>query len=326
METIDEALGAAHGDVGRLVLVEAPPGLGKSSLLEAARRHAEDAGFAALAGRGRKLRGDSPFGAARQLFEGRLHAGPAAERRRLLEGSAGLAAELLGVEPPPAAPRPADGSPYPLLHGLHWLAANLAERAPLLLVVDDAHWADELSLRFLVYLTGRLADLPIAVVAAVRPAEAGSDAALLAQLAAERAARIVRPGLLSPAATEHLVTARAPGAEPAFAEACHHATGGNPFLLVELLTALAQEGVAPVAASVERVREVGPAPVSRAVELALRGLPPEATAVARALSVLGDGAPADMVAALARLAPRATGDAVVALRTAGIVGPGEGGI
>ena len=87
----------------------------------------------------------------------------------------------------------------------------------------------------------------------------------------------LRPGPLSEAATGRLVAARAAGAEPPFVAACHRATGGNPFLLVELLTALAQEGVAPVAASVARVREIGPAPVSRAVELALRGLPPEAT-------------------------------------------------
>jgi DNA-binding CsgD family transcriptional regulator len=319
-------LTAARDGGGRLVLVEAPAGLGKSSLLEDARRRARDDGFEVLTGRGRELEREFPFGVARQLFEGRLRASRAAERRRLLQGSAGLVAELLGLEAPASGEPSSEGSPYPLLHGLHWLAANLADRAPLLMVVDDAHWADELSLRFVVYLAGRLEDLPIAVVAALRPGEAGSDAALLAQLAAEPAARTVRPGPLSEAATAHLVETRAPGAEPEFVAACHRATGGNPFLLVELLTALAQERVPPVAASVDRVREIGPRPVSRAVEFALRGLPPEATAVARALAVLGDDAPADMVAALARLPERAAADAVAALRAAGILEPGDGTI
>jgi predicted ATPase len=179
VEAIDQAMDAARGGAGRLVLVEAPAGLGKSSLLAAARDRAHDDGFEVLAGRGRDLEREFPFGVARQLFEGRLRAARSAERRRLLQGSAGLAAELLGLEPPPSGERPGEGSPYPLLHGLHWLAANLAERAPLLLVVDDAHWADELSLRFVAYLAGRLDDLPIAVVAALRPGEAGADAALL---------------------------------------------------------------------------------------------------------------------------------------------------
>ncbi len=36
-----------------------------------------------------------------------------------------------------------------MLHGLYWLAANFASRTPTLLVVDDLHWADEPSLRWL---------------------------------------------------------------------------------------------------------------------------------------------------------------------------------
>jgi DNA-binding CsgD family transcriptional regulator len=326
VDVIDEALDAAHGGGGRLVLVEAPAGLGKSSLLDAARVRARGYGFEVLAGRGRELEREFPFGVARQLFEGRVRAARPAERRRLLQGSAGLAAELLGLEPPALGERPGEGSPYPLLHGLHWLAANLAERTPLLLVVDDAHWADELSLRFAVYLAGRVEDLPIALIVALRPGDLGGDAALLGELAGEPAARTVRPAPLSEAASARLVATRAPGAEPAFAAACHRATGGNPFLLVELLTALAREGVAPVAASVERVRDIGPAPVSRAVELALRGLSPEARAVARALSVLGDGAPAANVTALAGVRAEAAGGVVAALRGAGILDPGDGEI
>jgi len=306
-----------------MVLVEAPAGLGKSTLLATARGLAEARGFEVLAGRGRELEREFPFGVARQLFEVRLRAAHAAERRRLLQGSAALAAELLGLEPPQSAPRPDEGSPYPLLHGLHWLAANLAERTPLTLVVDDAHWADELSLRFVVYLAARLADLPIAVVAARRPGERPVEGPLLAQLAAE-SARVLRPRPLSESATGRLVAARAAGAEPAFVAACHHATGGNPFLLCELLVALEQEGAAPVAASVPRVREIGPAPVSRAVYLALRALPPEATAVARAVAILGDGAPVDRVAALARITDDTAADAVAALEVAGVLAPSAG--
>ena len=49
------------------------------------------------------------------------------------------------------------------LHGLYWLAANTAARQPLLIAVDDAHWADMPSLRWLAYLAVRVEDLPVLV-------------------------------------------------------------------------------------------------------------------------------------------------------------------
>jgi DNA-binding CsgD family transcriptional regulator len=318
VSTIDEALRAAKRGSGRVVLVQASAGLGKSSLLDAARRHAADAGFEPLVARGRELEREFSFGLARQLFEARLWAAPAAERRRLLQGSAGLAAELLGFEAP-AGPRPEQGSPYPLLHGLLWLAANLAERRPLALIVDDAHWADELSLRFMHYLGARLESLSIAVFIAARPGERGAEAPVLAALAAEPATRLLRPKPLTAQSTRRLVAAWAPRADPAFAAACHEATAGNPFLLRELLGALEQEGVAPTSAGAARVREIGPAPVSRAVSLALRALAPAATALARAIAILGDGAPLGRVAALARIGVDEAADVAADLADAGVL-------
>jgi DNA-binding CsgD family transcriptional regulator len=316
--TIDEALSAAKGGAGRVVLFQAPAGLGKSSLLDAARRRAADAGFEPLAARGRELEREFSFGVARQLFEARMWAAPAAERRRLLQGSAGLAAELLGFEAP-AGPRPEQGSPYPLLHGLLWLAANLADRRPLALVVDDAHWADELSLRFMLYLAARLENLPIAAFIATRPSERSAEAPVIAALAAEPACSVLHPGPLTARGTRRLVGEWAAGADVAFASACHEATAGNPFLLRELLGALEQEGVEPTAAGAVRVREIGPAPVSRAVSLALRSLPPAATALARSIAVLGDGAPLGRVAALARIGVDEAADAAADLADAGVL-------
>src|SRR2546425_631610 len=55
---------------------------------------------------------------------------------------------------------------FALMHGLYWLTANLADRTPLLIAVDDAHWVDGPTLRFLHYLAQRLAGLPVAVALA----------------------------------------------------------------------------------------------------------------------------------------------------------------
>ena len=61
------------------------------------------------------------------------------------------------------------------MHGLYWLVANLAAEAPLALLVDDAHWADTPSLRFLAYLARRLDGLAAMLIASVRTGESSSD-------------------------------------------------------------------------------------------------------------------------------------------------------
>ena len=58
-----------------------------------------------------------------------------------------------------------------LLRDLQQLLERAALESPLLISVDDAHWADALSLRFLDYLAARLEGLPVALVVAARPAE-----------------------------------------------------------------------------------------------------------------------------------------------------------
>ena len=99
--------------------------------------------------------------------------------------------------------QPAGDRSFAVLHGLYWLTANLAEQRPLLIAVDDLHWADAPSLRFLLYLTRRLPGLPVALVACARPGEATPEPTVLAQLAAEPAATLVRP----PALSEHAIGA-----------------------------------------------------------------------------------------------------------------------
>ena len=161
------------------MVIEGPAGIGKTALLAAARTAAADEGMRVLRSRGAELERDFAFGVVRQLFEPPLGEASGLERGDLLEGAAGVAAGLLGLPGAPAAERPpASGvdSSFAVMHGLYWLCANLAAAGPLCLVVDDAHWADAASLRYLAFLLTRLEELDATLVVATRPREAGTDA------------------------------------------------------------------------------------------------------------------------------------------------------
>ena len=106
----------------------------------------------------------------------------------------------------------------------------------MLIIVDDAHWADEPSLRWLAYLATRLDGLGAALLVALRPAEAASRAGPL--LAVRSAAAAIRPAVLTGDGVA--VLARAALGEGVPGDQCaalRAASGGNPFYLSELLRA-----------------------------------------------------------------------------------------
>jgi predicted ATPase len=103
-----------------------------------------------------------------QLFDRRLALVPEDERESLLSGSAAAVRPLLLGQ---AVASAASDTSFAMLHGLYWLVANLAARRPLLIVVDDAHLADEPSLRWLAYLAPRLEGLAVGLFIAQRPTE-----------------------------------------------------------------------------------------------------------------------------------------------------------
>ena len=131
-----------------------------------------------------------------------------------------------------------------MLHGLYWLAANVASAAPALLLVDDLHWADEPSLRWLAYLAHRLEGLPILLLLGTRPAEQANLPALVRELLADPGAIAIRPGSLGEASAATLARERL-GAEPDpdFAAALQTGSGGNPLFLIALLDALSRESI-----------------------------------------------------------------------------------
>ncbi len=297
---IDSALAACVAGTGWLQLFEGPAGIGKTALLEAARGRALDAGLGVASARGGELEGDFPYAVIRQLFEPVLREATAARRKRLLAGAARFAAPVVLWDDEVLA-TPADAS-FAVIHGLYWLVANLASEAPLVLVVDDIHWADAPSLRFLIYLARRLEGLSVTIIASNRPGDEGLNRPLVDELDTAPSTRRAVPAPLSEAAVAEMLAAAfnaLPDAE--FSSGCSRATGGNPLLVRELVAVLVADGVEPNAGSRVLLEATGPQTIARATLGRLARLSDHAAAMARAIALLGRDATLARAARLAEL-------------------------
>ena len=304
LHRMQEAIREAGDGAGGLVVIGGPAGIGKTALLQAASGMAEQAGVRVLRARGSDIEQEFAFGVVRQLFEGPLARAGAQRREELLQGAAALAGPLF--EPGLAAPEPAqDSSPAPpadgvergstapadrrftLVHSLYWLTSNLSSTGPVGLVVDDCHWADPPSLRFLAYVSARCDELGVLVIVTVRDGEPSAVQDLLFALRADPRALLIEPASLSPDAVTTLVrSALGSHADEDFCAACARASAGNPFLVRELIAELETERVEPVAASAARVETVRPESVSRAVLARLNRLGADSRNLARSVAVL----------------------------------------
>ena len=310
---IESALADARTGRGRFVVVEGPAGIGKTALLAAARTAAAEGGMRVLRSRATEMEINFAFGVVRQLFEPPLAEASEPERVDLLQDAAGVAAGLLGL-PGARANGPSSSAVDPsfaLLHGLYWLCANLAAVCPLCVVVDDAHWADAASLRYLAFLLTRLEELDIALIVATRPPETGTDAELLTAVATDSSADVIRLAPLTRAALAELLEARLGKApDPEVVDTCLRVTRGTPFFVRELVDA-------PGDGRIGGVETVG-----RSVSLRLLRLPEPAGRLARSLAILEQS---DLLQAarLAGLEELEAADAADRLATAGILEPGR---
>lgn len=142
---IDAAVDDARRGRSRLLLIEGPPGIGKTRLVSLVRERASAAGLDALAVRASELEQAFDFGAVRGLLESRV-ANMADEQRGLVvSGQAHVALRTLGLARAPFRASQSDAL-QGAFTGLYWLCVALAQEGPLLLAVDDAHWSDEASL------------------------------------------------------------------------------------------------------------------------------------------------------------------------------------
>jgi DNA-binding CsgD family transcriptional regulator len=281
--------------LGGLLMFEGPSGVGKSALLAELAARAGDAGVSVASVRATRLGGESPFSVARRLLEPAVRARPSV----LEAGWARHARSLFDGEPGGA------GIASSLVEGLVALAAQLVDSAgSLVLVVDDAQWADPSSLAFLKEVVDRGEEPGAGVAVAIRTAEPGIDARSLRRLGAAAGARVLTPAPLSAGAVCELVMARLPEVDRAYAIRLAEASGGNPLLVAELLDSAERHPGAQLPI---------PEGLGRTVLLRLDDVGPEARALAEAVAVLTE-APLRRAAALAGLFDRvadAAGDELV---------------
>jgi DNA-binding CsgD family transcriptional regulator len=280
---IEELLSRRSGALA----IEGGVGMGKTSLVQATCLRAQELGYEVMSARGSELEADFAFGLVRQLLERRLTGAGAHERGSLLAGPAAVAGQLLLGS---VVERSTGDTSFAVLHGLYWLTANLSAAQPLLLAVDDVHWADEPSLRWLTYLARRLEGLPVVLLVAFRPSNPASASASLLALRAE-APVILRPMLLSERAVNALVrTTIGERSGDRLSEALWTASGGNPLYLTELLrAALELNDPQLVELNPAELLAGGFEGIGRRVIARVRRLDPDALRLAQALAILGDG-------------------------------------
>ena len=164
---------------GCVVADRGPGGIGKTRLLAELRAQRRRARRCAC----------SPRAAASSSASSRSASCASSSRRRSPTPSArARAGRRRRAAPRPCSARAgreatAGDASFAALHGLYWLALNLAAERAAAARVDDLHWCDRPSLRFLAYLARRLEGLPVLVAATLRPASRATDPALLGEIA-----------------------------------------------------------------------------------------------------------------------------------------------
>ncbi|MFD4639076.1 AAA family ATPase [Lentzea sp. NPDC058436] len=284
---------------GTTTVVEGAPGTGKTAALDDVTARWEANGGQVVRARGSALEGALPFGVVAQLFD-------------LIDP------DLVPAEAMGALQLTATTADFPVLHGVYRLAAGLAARGDLLVVVDDAHWADSASLRWLAYLTLRVGRQPIAVVLAVGLGERCDDPSYGEIVVA---CRRVTLDVLTLNETDRLVSSALGEAAPEFSRACFEATGGNPLAVTRLVQALVEDGVTPAADAVWRVTERGAEVAGEIMAARLRRRPASVVTTAHCLAALGPSPHPGVLAELTRLSPAELAEAVRTVALLGVAGP-----
>ncbi|MCD7443241.1 AAA family ATPase [Streptomyces lincolnensis] len=313
-----EALRADSSSSGSLLVIRGEAGFGKTALLAEIRRIAEATGCTVWSARGGETLRSVPFNVVRHLLQPALVSLMPEEAREYFGDWYDIAGPALGLTDP--GERQAD--PQGVTDGLVAAVRRLARRDwPLVLMIDDAHWADQETLRWLAAFAERLADLSVLVVVARRPGEVTGESARLLDAAAATAGHPdTTLSALTPEATAGLTRATlGDHADAAFCREVWAVTAGNPYETVELLAKVRDSALEPSEGSAVELRDLNRAARGGGLVARLEDLGIDATRFAWAAAILGTGISVDLVAQLATLGRDEAGRCAELLRSARIL-------
>ncbi|MGP8297718.1 AAA family ATPase [Streptomyces inhibens] len=241
LRQLDELLADAREGHGRVALVSAVAGAGKTALLHEFWKTLADTDVLMLSATCVPSERHLPFGMLTQLFESPALTGEDASR----------AMRLLDDPTPATQDRPSDDALA--ARGFTRLVLEMSERQPVVLCVDDVHNADHESLDHLLRLVRRLHSAPVLAVLTERIRPVKVHSLLHTELLRQPHVTSIRPGLLSPHGVQEMIAEAAGTAAGARMAADYYATtGGNPLLVQALLQDLrdpaqpaAEDGAAP---------------------------------------------------------------------------------
>jgi DNA-binding CsgD family transcriptional regulator len=297
---------------GTTVVLGGPVGSGKTALLHVLADRAAAAGTCLVATASRAEKG-LPLGVLRQLFQGCSLPAALAKRAAALIDDSGPHGRLPGAPEPDAVSRPLAR----VFEGLFELVAELADRGPLLLAVDDSQHADAASLHCISYLARRTRGLPVLTALAEGAHPLPVDRSLRAEILRQGNCHCIPVRPLPPSSVAELLTGYL-GAQAGhhLAPACHAMTGGSP-LLVRAVAAdtsassgEAADGLFPGAA------------FGSAVVTCLHRYDQETVELGYAVAILGRAAPAGLFAELLATSPGSVAARAAALESSGLLGSG----
>ncbi|GAA4794043.1 ATP-binding protein [Streptomyces ziwulingensis] len=308
---------------GGLLAFTGPAGLGKTTLLARARSRATALGCTVLSARGGENEQELAFRVVRQLLQPSLAELDEPECRSFLGSWYDIVATALGLEATGTARAP---DPTGVRDGLDWVMTRLTvRRAPVVLLLDDAHWADLESLSWLTSFGPRVEDLPLLVVTAYRPDEMPSAARPFRALVERQEERPHTLAPLTEAAVARIVRdAVGEEAGEGFCAECCAVTGGSPYEAVELAIRLGERRLRGTPDELTTMRELASAVKGPGLLERLHRLGPGTVRFAFATAVLGTPALPQLAACLAVVGSEEASAATERLRAARILSPGTG--
>lgn len=279
---------------GQTLVVRGQAGIGKSRLIREFADWVRDAGGNVLAGRCSPTAGDVPFRPLREALLAAARVGLAPSSRL-----AAFRPTLGSLVPEWSGERAAalGGELIVLAEGvLRLMVEWSSEDAPMLLVVEDLHWADRETLEVIEYLADNLSGHPALVVATLRDDEPGLGAELVSALGARRAVQPISLPPLDPAECELMLREclNATALRPELIDAVVARSDGVPFFVEELLAAaLGEPNSGPLV----------PSSIAAAVDARLRLLPESTARFLGFAAMLGRNFDWHVVAAATRCPP-----------------------